>query len=89
MLTININTADGLTNGACGILRKLERPLGSNMFTDDVSRLWIEFSDPNVGKELRSNFFQDILSKKVVTTANVTELKEKVIGFPLIGAVGI
>lgn len=49
MMTVNINTADGLVNGATGILMDINFEPGSS----HPKILWLLFSDENVGKETR------------------------------------
>ncbi|XP_075170221.1 uncharacterized protein LOC142242518 [Haematobia irritans] len=49
MMTININTADGLVNGASGILKSIDFEQGSQI----PKTLWVLFSDENVGRDAR------------------------------------
>ncbi|XP_065370889.1 uncharacterized protein LOC135963037 [Calliphora vicina] len=49
MMTVNINTSDGLVNGAAGVLMDIEL----NSQTGNPTILWIMFSDENVGIEAR------------------------------------
>lgn len=51
MLTINIDTSDGLVNGADGILRKIE-------FDDQnkIKTLFIQFDNPDVGLKAQENY---------------------------------
>mgnify|MGYP007063903041 CR=1 FL=1 len=51
MVTNNISIADGLVNGAVGVLKHIE--FGCN---DEVIRLWIYFNEAQVGKECRASF---------------------------------
>ena len=50
MITVNINTEDGLVNGASGILKKIEAIEGKPY------KLWIHFSDKNVGSKTRQKY---------------------------------
>ena len=47
ILTLNVNTVDGLTNGARGTLLNVEKKNGA------VSRLIVEFHNPEHGREQR------------------------------------
>ncbi|GFT15638.1 ATP-dependent DNA helicase PIF1 [Trichonephila clavipes] len=47
MLTYNIDTADGLVNGAVGQLKKLEYFFIKGSNNQEVKRIWLEFSNPN------------------------------------------
>ncbi|XP_061388948.1 uncharacterized protein LOC133324078, partial [Musca vetustissima] len=49
MITININTADGLVNGATGVLMDIDFERG----TSNPRTLWLMFSDENVGRDAR------------------------------------
>ena len=50
MMTVNIDTADGLVNGATGTLKKIEKSAGDQ---PKPLRVWIEFDDQKVGFRLR------------------------------------
>src|SRR6266581_1409461 len=52
MVTANINVADGLCNGATGILRNIDYTFGQNEIKHPC-RVWIEFPDITTGQELR------------------------------------
>lgn len=53
MLVTNLNTSDGLVNGATGHLRKID--YGTNNGIQKTLRLWIEFDDKTTGKLLSQN----------------------------------
>ncbi|CEP17045.1 hypothetical protein [Parasitella parasitica] len=53
MLVVNLNTADGLVNGATGHLRKID--YGSNNGIRKPLRVWVEFDDEATGKVLRQS----------------------------------
>jgi hypothetical protein len=50
MITVNIDTEDGLVNGASGVLKKIEA------VANKPYKLWMEFSDVNVGVIARQRF---------------------------------
>ena len=50
MVTVNINTADGLVNGASGELMAID----INSQTNKPSTLWFDFRDESVGTDARS-----------------------------------
>ena len=52
MMTINIDTADGLVNGATGKLRLIQRSPGPN---SKPIRVWVELEDKCVGSRMRQN----------------------------------
>lgn len=55
MMTYNVNTEDGLCNGATGTLMRIDQ--GSKLHGDKKPlRLWIKFDDKKVGSILRKNF---------------------------------
>ncbi|KAE8740983.1 hypothetical protein FOCC_FOCC013509 [Frankliniella occidentalis] len=55
MMTYNVNTEDGLCNGATGTLMRIDQ--GKNNDGDKKPlRLWIKFDDPKVGSLLRKKF---------------------------------
>ncbi|XP_065356189.1 uncharacterized protein LOC135950582 [Calliphora vicina] len=49
MMTVNINTSDGLVNGAAGVLMDVE----INIQTGNPTTIWVLFSEENVGVEAR------------------------------------
>ena len=98
MLTNNIDVQDGLVNGACGILRKITFKEGSN----EISKIWIEFSFDRVGKNARNKYkeyiFKNNIDEKLTpiskqrTALNVSEiLGSQVIRkqFPIVAAEAI
>ncbi|CAD6218940.1 GSCOCG00011492001-RA-CDS, partial [Cotesia congregata] len=54
MLTVNIDVEDGLVNGAVGILKGYEKDSEERIF-----RLWLDFSDEQVGKKRRKEIKKD------------------------------
>lgn len=50
MIIFNIDTEDGLANGATGILRQIDCKQENSV----PYRLWIEFPDEKIGKKIRS-----------------------------------
>lgn len=50
-VSLNVNIADGLTNGANGIIKLLQVPHSSNQAAGVV---WIKFQDQRIGSEIRS-----------------------------------
>lgn len=62
-MTCNVDTGDGLSNGAWGYLKKVDMSNDSNG-VNQASTLWIHFADnPRIGRKLRSKcqtclFFQ-------------------------------
>ena len=52
MMTINVDTADGLVNGATGRLKLIERSERPNSIP---IRVWIQFDDHSVGRNRRDN----------------------------------
>ena len=52
MMTINVDTADGLVNGATGRLKLIQRSERDNSIPIKV---WIQFDDPSVGSTRREN----------------------------------
>ena len=49
-MTVNVDTADGLVNGAGCITRQFEFKQGKTI----PSTIWVEFDDPQIGMQLRS-----------------------------------
>lgn len=56
MITNNIDIADGLVNGAIGILRRIDFSHAENNPT--VVRVWLEFDNDSIGKEARESVKQ-------------------------------
>lgn len=54
MLTTNINTSDGLVNGAVGILKNIDLIKKNNNIIP--TKLWFQFENPNVGKVTRIKY---------------------------------
>ncbi|GFT44846.1 ATP-dependent DNA helicase PIF1 [Trichonephila clavipes] len=66
MLTYNIDTADGLVNGAVGQLKKLEYCFIKGSNNQEVKRIWLEFSNPNdIGKEKRRQCIRYTIQNKM------------------------
>lgn len=88
MLTININTHDGLVNGATGILRKIDFDDNNNPKT-----VYIEFDNSHVGAETRKKnneqFTPIFLCTKLFQYKNKIDVKISRNQFPLIAAEGI
>lgn len=88
MLTININTHDGLFNGATGILRKIDFDDNNNPKT-----VYIEFDNSHVGAETRKKnneqFTPIFLCTKLFQYKNKIDVKISRTQFPLIAAEGI
>ncbi|KAI5693521.1 hypothetical protein M8J75_000652 [Diaphorina citri] len=57
MVTVNIKTEDGLTNGAHGVLRHIAWGRTGNGGRSAI-RLYVEFSDESVGQRTRSDNFR-------------------------------
>jgi len=53
MMRVNVNTPDGLVNGATGTLKYIQSTQHNGV--DVPFRLWIEFDDPNVGQTARAD----------------------------------
>jgi ATP-dependent exoDNAse (exonuclease V) alpha subunit len=51
MMTVNLNVSDGLMNGSCGVLKRIQINEKKLIF-----RLWIQFDDPNMGAKTRSQY---------------------------------
>jgi DNA replication protein DnaC len=49
-LTINLDTEDGLINGASCIIQKLDIPIGRSY---PCGKIWVQFHDRDIGKNLR------------------------------------
>lgn len=58
MLTLNINTTDGLVNGACGVLKKIERFTNNNN-VESIIRLWVDFNDNNIGQNAIKEYLNE------------------------------
>jgi PIF1-like helicase/Helitron helicase-like domain at N-terminus/Herpesvirus tegument protein, N-terminal conserved region len=55
LLSVNIDTSDGLVNGALGVLRRID--YGTNEKGDRIPlRAWLDFNDPHVGSAARAKF---------------------------------
>lgn len=67
MITLNINIADGLFNGASGILKFIEMSQ-----TKGPQAVWIQFDDPTVGATARAD--RKDLAQTLVLAANVTPI---------------
>ena len=55
MMTNNVETADGLVNGATGRLRHIQCARSAPGTDRKPVRVWIEFDDPSVGSSMRGN----------------------------------
>ena len=51
-ITVNIDTSDGLVNGAIGVIKKIKYE------NNIVSLIWIKFEDPHIGYKLRQEYPQ-------------------------------
>jgi len=60
MCTVNIDTMDGLVNGATGRLRLIDFGVHSESGDRRPLRLWLEFEDPDIGKSHRQQLKNDI-----------------------------
>lgn len=56
MITINLNTSDGLVNGTTGILRAIDFGTNKNNGERRPLRLWMDFNNKNIGKSARNSF---------------------------------
>ena len=52
-ITANLNISDGLVNGACCHVRKIDHKQANN---DRPSIIWVEFEDDSTGKETRTTY---------------------------------
>lgn len=51
MLTININTADGLTNGTTGVLTAIDFAINKKSGEKRPLRIWLKFDETIIGKK--------------------------------------
>ncbi|GFU07085.1 ATP-dependent DNA helicase [Trichonephila clavipes] len=66
MLTYNIDTADGLVNGAVGQQKKLEYCFIKGSYNQEVKPIWLEFSNPNdIAKEKRRQCIHCTIQNKM------------------------
>ncbi|GFW52988.1 ATP-dependent DNA helicase [Trichonephila clavipes] len=80
MLTYNIDTADGLVNGAVGQLKKLEYCFIKGSNNQEVKRIWLEFSNPNdIGKEKRKQCIRYTIQNKMSLLWTSIERVKKVV----------
>lgn len=65
MMTVNIDTEDGLVNGACGILMLID--YGTLQKTNETvpCRLWIKFNEEKTGRKARANFHNVMLARSI------------------------
>ena len=56
MMTVNIDTEDGLVNGACGKLMMIDYGKLQKTNATVPCRLWIKFSEEKTGTKCRTNF---------------------------------
>jgi len=59
MITNNIDTNDGLVNGAIGTLKLIEKT------NDQIIRLWLQFTEEHVGKHIRQELQNHIRINKI------------------------
>ncbi|CAF1542519.1 unnamed protein product, partial [Rotaria sp. Silwood1] len=65
MMTVNIDTEDGLVNGACGKLIMID--YGKLQKTNETvpCRLWIKFSEEKTGRKARANFHNVMRNRNI------------------------
>ncbi|CAF4175172.1 unnamed protein product, partial [Rotaria sordida] len=65
MMTVNIDTEDGLVNGACGKLIMID--YGKLQKTNETvpCRLWIKFSEEKAGRKSRANFHNVMRNRNI------------------------
>ncbi|CAF1095355.1 unnamed protein product [Rotaria sp. Silwood1] len=65
MMTVNIDTEDGLVNGACGKLIMID--YGKLQKTNETvpCRLWIKFSEKKTGRKARANFHNVMRNRNI------------------------
>ncbi|CAF1291957.1 unnamed protein product [Rotaria sordida] len=65
MMTVNIDTEDGLVNGACGKLIMID--YGKLQKTNETvpCRLWIQFSEEKTGRKARANFHNVMRNRNI------------------------
>ncbi|CAF1389193.1 unnamed protein product, partial [Rotaria sp. Silwood1] len=65
MMTVNIDTEDGLVNGACGKLIMID--YGKLQKTNETvpCRLWIKFSEEKTGRKARANFHNVMQNRNI------------------------
>ena len=72
MVTSNIDVSDGLVNGAIGTVKYVERdPTNKNR----IKRIWMEFSDKNVGRKLRKSVISYVTSNNI--SSNFVPIKRR------------
>lgn len=97
MITTNVNVVDGLANGAMGYLRFIEYQPDNT-----IHRLWLEFTDPRIGRALRLNYkvhiqenvelknsWTPVIKRSATITSRNKQLKVKRIQFPLIESAAV
>ena len=65
-VSVNVDTSDGLTNGAAGVIKKLPPtpPDSTTLIAQGIA--WVLFDDPNIGKNVRNvneNLYVDGIDK--------------------------
>ncbi|GFR02563.1 ATP-dependent DNA helicase [Trichonephila clavata] len=78
MLTYNIDTADGLVNGAVGQLKKLEYCFVKGSNYQEVKRIWLEFPN-DIGKEKRRQCIRYSIQNKMGLLWTPIERMKKVL----------
>ncbi|CAF4698830.1 unnamed protein product, partial [Rotaria sp. Silwood2] len=65
MMTVNIDTEDGLVNGACGKLIMID--YGKLQKTNETvpCRLWIKFNEEKTGRKARANFHNVMQNRNI------------------------
>lgn len=87
MITTNINTGDGLVNGAVGILRRIDLNRKNEKYIP--FRLWLEFDNIQIGKNTRRKYsVKDLLTpidlcSKIFQYKNKRDIKIKRKQFPI------
>lgn len=56
MITVNLDTTDGLVNGTTGILKAIEFGINKDNGEKRPLRLWMDFNYASIGRSARSNF---------------------------------
>ncbi|GFR19720.1 ATP-dependent DNA helicase [Trichonephila clavata] len=80
MLTYNIDTADGLVNGAVGQLKKLEYCFVKGSNNLEVKRIWLEFPNSNdIDKEKRRQCIRYSIQNKMGLLWTPIERVKKVV----------
>ena len=73
MVTINVDTLDGIVNGNTGILKKIS--YGSSAKTINRPTVaWLDFQDPEVGVKTRNTYIELALKAKIARNSLLTPI---------------